>query len=60
MQDGAELEIAQSTDADRLALIVAAKQSFRAAQKLRTWEQRVAAIARMKAATRIANRSRLG
>lgn len=35
------------TDADRLAFIVSAKESFREAQRTRTWEQRVAAIARM-------------
>jgi hypothetical protein len=47
------------TDADRLALIVSAKESFRAAQRTRTWEQRVAAIARMNAANKIANKKLL-
>lgn len=45
-----------TTDADRLALIVNAKESFRAGQRTRTWEQRVAAIARMNAAHKIANK----
>jgi hypothetical protein len=55
-----KLEMTLSTDADRLAFIVAAKQSFRAAQRLRTWEQRVAAIARMNAARIHTKQSRLG
>ena len=60
MHADGKLEMTLSTDADRLAFIVAAKQSFRAAQRLRTWEQRVAAIARMNAAAQLARRSRLG
>lgn len=48
-----------TTDADRLALIVSAKESFRAAQRTRTWEQRVAAIARMNVANKIANKKLL-
>jgi hypothetical protein len=47
------------TDADREAYIVGAKESFRAAQRTRTWEQRVAAIARMNAANKIANKKLL-
>ena len=47
------------TDADREAYIVSAKESFRAAQRTRTWEQRVAAIARMNAANKIANKKLL-
>ena len=47
------------TDADRVAFIVSAKESFRAAQRTRTWEQRVAAIARMNAANKIANKKLL-
>ena len=47
------------TDADREACIVSAKESFRAAQRSRTWEQRVAAIARMNAANKIANKKLL-
>ena len=47
------------TDADREAYIVNAKESFRAAQRTRTWEQRVAAIARMNAANKIANKKLL-
>jgi hypothetical protein len=48
------------SDASRLALILNAKQSFRGAQRSRTWEQRVAAIARMNEANKIAKKSRLG
>ena len=47
------------TDADRVAFIASAKESFRAAQRTRTWEQRVAAIARMNAANKIANKKLL-
>lgn len=47
------------TDADREAFIVSAKESFRSAQRTRTWEQRVAAIARMNAANKIANKKLL-
>ena len=47
------------TDADREAYIVSAKESFRAAQRTRTWEQRVAAMARMNAANKIANKKLL-
>ena len=46
------------TDASRLALIVNAKQSFRDSQRSRTWEERVAAIARMNAANKIARKAR--
>lgn len=49
----------QTADADRSALIVSAKESFRAAQRLRTWEQRVAAMARMNFASKTANRKLL-
>lgn len=48
------------SDASRLALIMSAKQSFRDAQRTRTWEQRVAAIARMNEANKIAKGSKLG
>ena len=47
------------TDADRETYIVNAKASFRAAERTRTWEQRVAAIARMNAANKIANKKLL-
>lgn len=47
------------TDADRLAQIVSAKESFRVAQRTRTWEQRVAAIARMNVANKITNKKLL-
>ena len=49
----------QSTDAERLTLIVSAKESFRAAQRVRTWEQRVAAMARMNLASKTANKKLL-
>lgn len=44
------------TDLDerKTALIVAAKASFRSAQKSLTWEQRVEAIARMNVASKLA------
>lgn len=45
------------TDASRLALIANAKQSFRASQRARTWEERVAAIARMNVANRLTKTS---
>lgn len=41
-------------DAQKTAMIIAAKQSFRDAQRNQTWEQKVAAIARMNAASKIA------
>lgn len=47
----------QTSDADRSALIANVKESFRAAQRLRTWEQRVAAMARMNLANRLAKRN---
>ena len=46
------------SDASRLELVVNAKNEFRNAQRSRTWEERVAAIARMNAANKIAKRSR--
>jgi hypothetical protein len=49
----------QTTDAERSALIVSAKESFRAAQRLRTWEHRVAAMARMNLANKTTNRKLL-
>lgn len=49
----------QTTDADRSALIVGAKESFLAAQSLRAWEQRVAAMARMNLANKTANKKLL-
>lgn len=41
-------------DQRKAAHIVAAKASFRAAQRSQTWEQRVQAIARMNAASKLA------
>ena len=46
--------MSQQSDFDRTELIVSAKKSLREAQRARTWEQRVAAIARMNAANKIA------
>ena len=46
--------MSQQSDSERTVLIVSAKKSLREAQRLRTWEQRVAAIARMNAANKIA------
>jgi len=46
--------ITSDSDAARQKLIVANKQSLREAQRTQTWEQRVAAIARMNAANKIA------
>ena len=46
--------MSQQSDSERTVLIVSAKKSLREAQRSRTWEQRVAAIARMNAANRIA------
>ena len=48
--------MSQQSDSERTALIVSAKKSLREAQRSRTWEQRVAAIARMNAANKIAKR----
>ena len=42
----------EQTDKQRLALIVAAKASLRAEQRVKTWEERVQAIARMNVASR--------
>ena len=41
-------------DQRKAAHIIAAKTSLRAAQRCRTWEQRVQAIARMNAASKLA------
>ena len=46
--------MSQQSDSERTVLIVSAKKSLREAQRSRTWEQRVAAIARMNAANKIA------
>ena len=46
--------MSQQSDSERTALIVSAKKSLREAQRSRTWEQRVAVIARMNAANKIA------
>ena len=46
--------MSQQSESERTALIVSAKKSLREAQRSRTWEQRVAAIARMNAANKIA------
>jgi len=47
----------EQTDKQSLALIVAAKESLRAGQRVRTWEERVPAIARMSVASKQAKAS---
>ena len=44
----------ESNDQQSLALIIAAKDSLRAQQRVRTWEERVAAIARMNVESKLA------
>ena len=46
--------MSMNSDKEKMAHIVAAKSSFRADQKSKTWEQRVQAIARMNAADKLA------
>lgn len=43
-----------NSDQRKSDLIIAAKASLRSAQRNRTWEQRVQAIARMNAASKLA------
>ena len=45
------------TDKQSLALILAAKESLRAQQQVKTWEKRVQAIARMNVASKQAKAS---
>ena len=45
------------TDKQSLALILAAKESLRAQQQVKTWEERVKAIARMNVASKQAKAS---
>ena len=47
----------EETDKQSLAFIVATKESLRAEQLVRTWEERVRAIARMNAANKPAKES---
>lgn len=47
----------EQADKQSLALIVAAKESVRAQQRVRTWEERVHAIARMNVANKQAKAS---
>ena len=47
----------EETDKQSLALIVAAKESLRAEQRIKTWEERVQAIARMNVASKHAKAS---
>ena len=47
----------ESNDQQSLALIIAAKDSLRAQQRVRTWEERVKAIARMNIAGKNAKAS---
>ena len=53
-RDDPKSDMTEPKDKQSLALIVSAKKSLRDAQRSRTWEQRVAAIARMNAANKIA------
>ena len=47
----------EKTDKQSIALILAAKESLRAQQQLKTWEKRVQAIARMNVASKQAKAS---
>ena len=47
----------EETDKQSLALILAAKESLRAQQQVKTWEKRVQAIARMNIASKQAKDS---
>ena len=47
-------DMTESNDQQSLALIIAAKDSLRAQQRGRTWEERVQAIARMNVASTLA------
>lgn len=47
------MSISTESDAARQRFIEASKRSLRDAQRARTWEQRVAAIARMNAAKKV-------
>ena len=47
----------EQTDKQSLALLVAAKESLRAEQRVKTWEERVQAIARMNVASKQAKES---
>lgn len=51
--DDASDGVGERDDTHKLALIVEAKDSLRDTQRSRTWEQRVAAIARMNVANKI-------
>ena len=47
----------EQTDKQSLAIIVASKESLRAQQRVKTWEERVQAIARMNVASKQAKAS---
>ena len=47
----------EQTDKQSLAIIVASKESLRAHQRVKTWEERVQAIARMNVASKQAKAS---
>ena len=47
----------EKTDKQSIALILAAKESLRAQQQVKTWEERVKAIARMNVASKQAKAS---
>ena len=52
--DGTKSDMTESNDQQSVALIIAAKYSLRAQQRVRTWEERVKAIARMNVASKLA------
>ena len=52
--DDAKSDMTESNDQQSLALIIAAKDSLRAHQRVRTWEERVRAIAQMNVASKLA------
>ena len=52
--DDAKSDMTDSNDQQSLALIIAAKYSPRAQQRVGTWEERVKAITRMNVASKLA------
>ena len=55
--DDAKSDMTESNDQQSLARIIAAKDSLRTHQRVKTWEERVQAIARMNVASRVAKAS---
>ena len=52
--DDAKSDMTESTDQQSLALVIAAKDSLRAQQRVKSWEESVKAIARMNVASKLA------